>query len=87
MRRVPRSLGGMPDSYGKRQRNMQKAKKFADREERRAARKQQKADEAAGITPPEDPEASSDESVDPEHEGSTADGSDASSGGSDDSSA
>ncbi len=45
----------MPDSYGKRQRNMQKAKKFAAREERRAARKQQKADEAAGIlpTPPE----------------------------------
>ena len=42
----------MPDSYGKRQRNTQKAKKFAAREERRAARKQQKADEAAGIFRP-----------------------------------
>lgn len=42
----------MPDSYGKRQRNTQKAKKFAAREERRAARKQQKADEAAGIIRP-----------------------------------
>ncbi len=41
----------MPESYGKRQRSMQKAKKFAAREERRAARKQQKADEAAGIAP------------------------------------
>jgi hypothetical protein len=39
----------MPDSYGKRQRNAQKARKFAAREERRAARKQQRADEAAGI--------------------------------------
>ena len=45
----------MPDSYGKRQRNTQKAKKFAAREERRALRKQQKADEAAGIVRP-DPE-------------------------------
>ena len=42
----------MPDSYGKRQRNTQKARKFAAREERRAARKQQKADEAAGIVRP-----------------------------------
>lgn len=41
----------MPDSYGKRQRNTKKAKKFAEREERRAARKQQRADEAAGIAP------------------------------------
>jgi hypothetical protein len=41
----------MPESYGKRQRSMQRAKKFAAREERRAARKQQKADEAAGIAP------------------------------------
>ena len=45
----------MPDSYGKRQRNTLKAKKFAAREERRALRKQQKADEAAGIVRP-DPE-------------------------------
>ena len=42
----------MPDSYGKRQRNVNKAKKFAAREERRMVRKQQKADEAAGIRPP-----------------------------------
>jgi hypothetical protein len=39
----------MPDSYGKRQRNAQKARKFAAREERRAARKQERADRAAGI--------------------------------------
>lgn len=39
----------MPDSFGKRQRNAQKARKFAAREERRAARKQERADRAAGI--------------------------------------
>lgn len=39
----------MPDSYGKRQRNAQKARKFAAREERRAARKQQREDRAAGV--------------------------------------
>ncbi len=39
----------MPDSYGKRQRNAQKARKFAAREERRVARKQQRADRAAGL--------------------------------------
>ena len=65
----------MPESYGKRQRSMQKAKKFAAREERRAARKQQKADEAAGITP-----ASSwlgepaDEAVDPQTQETQKDG-------------
>ncbi len=53
----------MPDSYGKRQRNTQKAKKFAAREERRALRKQQKADEAAGIVrpDPDNPEAADDQ--------------------------
>jgi hypothetical protein len=37
----------VPDSYGKRQRNAQKARKSAAREERRAARKRQRADRAA----------------------------------------
>jgi hypothetical protein len=47
----PERRGGenMPDSYGKRQRNAQKARKFAAREERRAARKQQREDRAAGL--------------------------------------
>ncbi len=51
----------MPDSYGKRQRNAQKARKFAAREERRIARKQERANRAAGVSeeqkpdePPED---------------------------------
>jgi hypothetical protein len=48
----------MPDSYGKRQRNAQKARKFAAREERRAARKQQRADQAAGIMPGQGPNES-----------------------------
>ncbi|MGH2676426.1 MAG: hypothetical protein ACRDH1_13565 [Actinomycetota bacterium] len=39
----------MPDSYGKRQRNAKKARKFAEREERRLARKQQRADQEAGV--------------------------------------
>ena len=51
----------MPDSYGKRQRNTQKAKKFAAREERRALRKQQKADEAAGIVRPDPDNAEADD--------------------------
>jgi hypothetical protein len=42
----------MPDSYGKRQKDTKKAKKFAAREERRAMRKQERADEEAGITRP-----------------------------------
>jgi hypothetical protein len=50
----------MPDSYGKRQRNAQKARKFAAREERRAARKQERADRAAGV-PIERPAQESDE--------------------------
>jgi hypothetical protein len=50
----------MPDSFGKRQRNAQKARKFAAREERRAARKQERADRAAGI-PIEHPPQESDE--------------------------
>jgi hypothetical protein len=37
----------VPDSYGKRQRNAQKARKSAAREERRAARKRQRADRVA----------------------------------------
>jgi hypothetical protein len=43
----------MPDSYGKRQRNAKKARKLAEREERRLARKQHRADLAAGLTPVE----------------------------------
>lgn len=39
----------MPDSYGKRQRNAQKARKVAVREERRLARNQRRADRAAGV--------------------------------------
>lgn len=41
----------MPDSYGKRQRNAKKAKKLAEREERRLARKQHRADVEAGVIP------------------------------------
>ena len=76
----------MPESYGKRQRSMQKAKKFAAREERRAARKQQKADEAAGIVRDESgAEITADENVDPEAEETQSDTADAPPGGSDDS--
>ena len=77
----------MPDSYGKRQRNMQKARKFAAREERRAARKQQKADEEAGITRDPSQEADPDQPVDPEAEASVQEGSDESPAESDDASA
>jgi hypothetical protein len=39
----------MPESFGKRQRTAQRARKLAEREERRLARKQQKAErEASG---------------------------------------
>jgi len=48
----------MPDSYGKRQRNAQKARKFAAREERRVARKQQRADRAAGLPEGQAPDES-----------------------------
>jgi hypothetical protein len=41
----------MPDSYGKRQRNAKKARKLAEREERRLARKQHRADAEAGVIP------------------------------------
>ena len=41
----------MPDSYGKRQRNAKKARKLAEREERRLARKQHRADVEAGVIP------------------------------------
>ncbi|MGH2765207.1 MAG: hypothetical protein ACRDKA_04750 [Actinomycetota bacterium] len=49
----------MPDSYGKRQRNAKKARKFAEREERRLARKQQRADQEAGVPEGEASEGSS----------------------------
>ena len=45
----------MPDSFGKRQRNAQKQRKFAAREERRAMRKKEKEDRAAGIFREPDP--------------------------------
>jgi hypothetical protein len=45
----------MPDSFGKRQRDAQKQRKFAAREERRAARKKEKEDRAAGIFKEPDP--------------------------------
>ena len=76
----------MPESYGKRQRSMQKAKKFAAREERRAARKQQKADEAAGIVRDETgAEITADEGLDPEAEGAEQETAEAPAGGSDES--
>ncbi|TMK60483.1 MAG: hypothetical protein E6G54_02100 [Actinobacteria bacterium] len=40
---------GMPDSFGKRQRESGKAKKAAAREERRLARAQRDADREAGL--------------------------------------
>jgi hypothetical protein len=60
----------MPDSFGKRQRNAQKQRKFAAREERRAMRKKEKEDRAAGIfrepEPVEDgPEGAADDSEAP----------------------
>lgn len=53
----------MPDSFGKRQRDAKKARKFAEREERRAIRKRQKA----GLEPSSSDEEAPDES--PEGEG------------------
>lgn len=38
----------MPESFGKRQRTAQRARKLAEREERRLAKKQQKAEREAG---------------------------------------
>jgi hypothetical protein len=40
----------VPESYGKRQKDAKKARKFAEREERRSLRKQQREDRAAGLT-------------------------------------
>jgi hypothetical protein len=54
----------MPDSYGKRQRNAHKARKFAAREERRVARKQQRADRAAGVHEGQAPDESPEGEVD-----------------------
>lgn len=48
----------MPDSYGKRQRDAKKARKFAEREERRAIRKRQKA----GLEPSSSDEEGTNES-------------------------
>jgi hypothetical protein len=45
----------MPDSYGKRQRNAKKARKLAEREERRLARKQQRAEPEGGVLPDDAP--------------------------------
>jgi hypothetical protein len=45
----------MPDSYGKRQRNAKKARKLAEREERRLARKQQRAEPEGGVLPEDAP--------------------------------
>lgn len=39
----------MPETYGKRQRSVVKAKKVAAREERRLQREQRRADRAAGV--------------------------------------
>jgi hypothetical protein len=41
----------MPESYGKRQRSAQRARKLAEREERRLAKKQHRADREAGVVP------------------------------------
>jgi hypothetical protein len=38
----------MPESFGKRQRTAQRARKLAEREERRLAKKQQRAEREAG---------------------------------------
>lgn len=61
----------MPDSYGKRQRNAKKARKLAEREERRLARKQQRADDEAGVSPDDSqrPEAADGEAVEGPVEG------------------
>jgi hypothetical protein len=42
----------MPDTFGKRQRESVKAKKAADREQRRIARSQRKEAIASGVLPP-----------------------------------
>jgi hypothetical protein len=58
----------VPDSYGKRQRNAQKAKKFAEREERRRIRKQERADREVGVVRP----LAEDESTEPEEDATPA---------------
>ena len=45
----------MPETYGKRQRGVVKARKAAAREERRLARQQRRADRASGEVPPGPP--------------------------------
>jgi hypothetical protein len=39
----------VPETYGKRQKDAKKARKFAEREERRSLRKKQREDRAAGL--------------------------------------
>jgi hypothetical protein len=66
----------VPDSYGKRQKDAKKARKFAEREERRSLRKQQREDRAAGLTedswladPPDiEGETTADRTEEPEEE-------------------
>jgi len=48
-RLAPGTLAGMPESYGKRQRQDVKSRKAAAREERRVARAKRDADRAAGL--------------------------------------
>jgi hypothetical protein len=62
----------MPDSYGKRQRNAKKARKLAEREERRLARKQQRADPEGGVLP----DGAPGEGSDPAPDGEAVEGSD-----------
>lgn len=50
----------MPDTYGKRQRQNVKAKKAAEREERRVARNQRREDRAGGGESNDVPEPSRD---------------------------
>ena len=47
---------GMPDTYGKRQRENVKANKAAAKEQRRIARNQRREAQAAGLLPPEEEE-------------------------------
>lgn len=61
----------MPDSFGKRQRNAQKARKFAAREERRAARKRQREDQAGGTSEGRMPDESPEDGSDRDLEGNT----------------
>ena len=52
---MARYANGMPETFGKRQRQDVKAKKAAAREERRIQRSQRNADRAAGLVEPGTP--------------------------------